>query len=224
MIIVLIILLIILLLLIIPLGIRVHYDGGFAQLKLSIRVGFFDIPLPLGSKKVQKKAVKEAKKVEKATEEEVKKELPKILRDKDGSKKSPLEVYRTIEPILSRIPEIMYRVIAAIKFRDIYIVWYAKGKDAAAAAITVGRYYAIFNSAVATLTPPFDFGFKKVEFLPNYTGDERFQGEVRAVVTTSILPLLITAVWFLGEMNSERQKRPKKRRNTPQKRKEQKAS
>ncbi len=208
------ILLLILILLVTPVGVKVSYNSGFEEFLLKIKIGFLEIPINLGSKKVQKKVAKTAKTAAKETEEEAKKEIREVSTDSKGNKRSPLEIYKTIEPLLQHIPEAMRRVIENIYFSDIVIVWYISGPDAAKTAIKVGQCYAGFHAAIALLTPPFNFRFKQIEFLPNYTTDSQLSSRLSAVVTTTLLPLIITALWLLTKLKKKPLQKAKKKNNS----------
>ncbi len=93
------ILLLILILLVIPFGARISYNSGFSEFLLKARIGFLEIPINLGSKKVKKKAAKVARETGKVAAEEVKEEIPKVTEDRKGNPKSPLEIYKTVSPI-----------------------------------------------------------------------------------------------------------------------------
>ncbi len=117
----------------------------------------------------------------------------------------------------------LWRIVESIKFEDISIRWYVHTKDADKTAIKVGQLYAGFYSAVALLTPPFNFSFKQVEFLPNYTGSELLQSSLSVKITTSLLPFLILAIWLLTKLSRKKLRRRKVRKQNINMRKERKA-
>ncbi len=194
-----IILLLIVVILIIPVGIIISYYGDFNELTLKIRIWLFNIKLNLSSKKV--------KKTEKVAEKKIEKEIPKTEED---VKKLKFD-FKKYLPLVKLAPPTIYRLIETIVFDQIYILWFVKAKDAAEAAISSGRYYAIYYSLYAAITPPFNIKMREVIFKPDFIGDGSVNNVIKVRVSTRIISVIIVALWFLLNASKTNAIKPKKR-------------
>ncbi len=189
--------LIVLILLIIPLGVVVNYDGLSAQTAVKIKVWLFSFTLDTDKPK-KKKLKKPKKKVEKKQED---------TKPPESQLKRFKRLYKKYRREIQQLPTLIYKIIASIKIYNIVIVHYVHSEDAADTAISVGRNYALFSGAVAAVSPPFNLTFKQVEFVPDFAGVFKDRAKVSLTATTSILKLIIVAVWFYKRVRKKPQRK-----------------
>ena len=180
------VLLLIFLILMIPVGVRVIFDG---ELRIIAKVGFIGIkvypPKPKKEKKPKKKKEKKKKKDEKAAEEKPK-EKTNLIKEK-----GIVWVIDTVKQLADLAMGVMKSFFKHLVIKNMQISIVYSGEDADDTAVHYGYFCMAVYPAVSILARAAKCRYYGVDIAPNF--DEDAQSEYFADITLSV-----RIIWLVG--------------------------